>query len=124
LPSGWFVLDDDIVPTQSARHEREERHSCWLKRKSTRMDQPIPEEKLIDIRGAIFGGRKIEAIKLNREATDVELVDAKKAVEALEKELRATSPTKFTTPPSRKGCLGVIVLVGVVVAALLWLVSR
>jgi hypothetical protein len=92
------------------------------------MSSPIPEEELVGIRGAIFGGRKIEAIKLYREATGVELIDAKKAVEELEKDLRASSPAKFTSPPTGRGCLGIIVMVCaaivVAVAVVLWLVGR
>jgi ribosomal L7/L12-like protein len=83
----------------------------------------LPEDKMVGIRDAILGGRKIEAIKLYRQATDAELMDAKKAVEALEKELRTTSPEQFTATSSRKGCTGVIVLVcvGVIVALVCFL---
>jgi hypothetical protein len=89
------------------------------------VNSPIPEDQLAGIRGAIFGGRKIEAIKLYREATDAELIDAKKAVEAFEKELRATSPDQFLSTSSRKGCMGVIVLVGIgIIVVLFWFLRR
>jgi hypothetical protein len=89
------------------------------------MNKPIPEDKLARIREALFRGQKIEAIKLYREGTDARLADAKTAVEKLEVELRAASPEKFTAPASGKGCLGVVVMAcAVVVAGILWFVSK
>jgi ribosomal protein L7/L12 len=63
------------------------------------------------IETAIFAGRKIEAIKLYREAMGVQLVDAKRAVEDLEVDLRRRSPENFVASASKKGCVGVLVCV-------------
>jgi hypothetical protein len=89
------------------------------------MDIPIPEDKLTAIREALFQGQKIQAIKLYRKCTGSGLAEAKAAVEKLETELRAASPENFTTPAPGKGCSGVLVGVcAVVVAVILWIVSR
>ena len=48
------------------------------------MLQPIPPETLAAIRAMIAGGNKIEAIKLLREATGLDLMRSKEAVEKLE----------------------------------------
>jgi hypothetical protein len=72
------------------------------------MSTPLSDEQLSAIKDALFQGRKIEAIKLYREATHVGLAEAKNAVEKLE--LRKVSPGKFSTTPSGKGCLGVLVV--------------
>jgi len=74
------------------------------------MSTPLSDEQLSAIKDALFQGRKIEAIKLYREATHVGLAEAKDAVEKLELELRKVSPGKFSTTPSGKGCLGVLVV--------------
>jgi hypothetical protein len=75
------------------------------------MNSPVPEDKLEQIKQALFQGRKIEAIKLFRQFTGSGLAEAKSAVDKLEEELRATAPDKFTASPERKGCLGVVVVV-------------
>lgn len=72
------------------------------------MNDEIPEARVSQIKQALFDGRKIEAIKLHREATGSDLFDAKTAIESLEAELRASEPTRFLAPPARAGCLGVI----------------
>jgi hypothetical protein len=83
------------------------------------MNTPIPENKLAQIKGALFRGQKILAIKLHREATGSGLAEAKNEVEKLESNLRASSPEKFTTTPSGKGCLAIIVMVCVIVGAVI-----
>lgn len=83
------------------------------------MNTPLPEEKLAPIRQALFRGNKIEAIKLYREAALTDLLEAKTEIEKLEAALRAASPEKFLAPP-RKGCLGVVMLVCTVFAAVIW----
>ena len=60
------------------------------------------------IETAIFAGRKIEAIKLYREAARVGLAEAKRAVEDLEADLRRRSPENFIAGANKKGCLGVL----------------
>ena len=68
----------------------------------------VPEDKLVEIKEAIYRGRKIEAIRIYRESARVQLIDAKAAVDKLEEELRAARPENFMRP-ERRGCLGVIV---------------
>ena len=60
------------------------------------------------IEQAICDRKKIEAIKLYREAAGVDLVDAKKAVEAIEVQLRKDKPENFEPPGSKTGCLGMV----------------
>ena len=61
------------------------------------------------IETAIFAGRKIEAIKLHRQATGSGLAEAKRAVEDLEVDLRRRSPENFIASANKKGCAGVLV---------------
>ncbi len=70
-------------------------------------------EQIID---ALVAGRKIDAIKTYRQATDSGLAEAKEFIERLESRLREETPEKFTAT-SRQGC-GTSVLI-VIVAALL-----
>jgi len=56
-----------------------------------------------EIADAIFAHRKIEAIKLYREASGQGLKEAKEFVEALTTELREQSPEKFSAG-SASGC--------------------
>ncbi len=68
------------------------------------------------IAAAIFAGQKIEAIKLHREVTGVGLAEAKAAVETMEAKLRAEQPGKFTTQARKTGCIGLIAVIGLVLA--------
>jgi hypothetical protein len=84
----------------------------------------MPEDKQTAIKEAIFKGRKIEAIKLYRDATGAGLKEAKDAVEKLEGELKAASPDKFSKPSS-KGCLGSVAIVcALFIAAVLWMIRK
>ena len=77
------------------------------------------------IETAIFAGRKIEAIKLHREATGGGLAEAKRAVEDLEVDLRRRSPERFIAGAGKQGCAGVLVGVALVVSgAVLFLILR
>lgn len=67
------------------------------------------------IEKAIFAGRRIEAIKLYREATGEGLAEAKRAVEDLEVDLRRSSPEKFIASAHKTGCMGVLVCAAFVV---------
>lgn len=68
------------------------------------------DDQILRIGEAITQGRKIEAIKLYREFTDVGLKDAKVKVERMEKELREKFPERFTKT-EKKGCApGVLLL--------------
>ena len=71
------------------------------------------------INAEIFGGRKIEAIKLYREATDTGLKEAKDAVEEIEKDLRQREPNKFAKPAGKSGCMCVVAVVALLVSAAL-----
>ena len=67
---------------------------------------------------AIYGGRKIEAIKLVREAAGCGLKEAKEFVEKLAAELYAKEPQKFAAAPSAKsGCVGLVFAVAAIFAA-------
>ena len=87
------------------------------------MNQPLPTEKLEEIKQTLYRGEKIAAIKLHRDCTGAGLKESKEAVEFLEGELRKTSPEKFTAAASGKGCLGVLAaaaLVGIVLVVVLF----
>ena len=78
----------------------------------------LPEDKRQIILEAIYGGRKIEAIKLVREAAGCGLKQAKEFVEKLAAELYAKEPRKFAAAPSAKsGCVGLVLAVAVIFAA-------
>ena len=80
----------------------------------------LPEDKRQAIIEAIYGGapRKIEAIKLVRDATDCGLKEAKDFVEKLGAELYAKEPQKFAAAPTGKsGCVGMFLAVAVILAA-------
>jgi hypothetical protein len=81
------------------------------------MDSPLNAEQMTGVRDALFQGEKITAIKIYREATGSQLVDAKAAVEAIERELRQTTPESFRQKEGR-GCLGVV---GVCLGIAIWL---
>ena len=66
------------------------------------------------VENAIFAGRKIEAIKLYREATGEGLAEARRAVEDMELDLRRRSPEHFIASANKKGCTGVLVCVALI----------
>lgn len=89
------------------------------------MLKPFPEEKIVELSQFIYRGEKIQAIKLYRELTGLGLKEAKDEVETLETSLRQSTPEKFTAPPRGKGCLGVVAMVCLGGALLLyWLVRK
>lgn len=69
---------------------------------------PLNDETRDQITQAIFAGRKIEAIKLYREATGQGLKESKDFIEALTVELREQHPDKV--PESKAGCGPAVVL--------------
>jgi hypothetical protein len=90
------------------------------------MGKPIPPEMAKQIADHVFAGNKITAIKLYREHSGEGLKESKDFVEAMETELRAREPGKFTARPAGKGCLGMIALCGLgtmgfLLAAVAWL---
>jgi len=85
----------------------------------------IQPERMAWIHEALFKGNKIEAIKMYRDGTNLGLKESKQAMDKLEAELRQQSPDKFTAKAG-KGCLGLIVglgglLAGVLVMAIIWI---
>ena len=76
----------------------------------------LDEEKGLAITGALFEGRKIEAIKKYKVATGTGLKESKEKIETLEAELRKECPERFTAS-ARTGC-SVVLLVGGMLATL------
>lgn len=74
----------------------------------------LTDQQRQQVNAEIFGGRKIEAIKLYREATGDGLKEAKDAVEEIEKDLRQREPDKFAKPAGKSGCMSVVAVVAVV----------
>ena len=72
-------------------------------------ESPIDAQHEQRIFDALFAGRKIEAIKIHREATGFGLKESKDFIDALEAQLRNESPEKFIAP-AKRGCASVIVL--------------
>jgi hypothetical protein len=81
------------------------------------MSHDLPQDVIDSIRTAIFAGRKIEAIKLYRDATGQGLKEAKEFIEELADRLYEEDPEKFTSVPG-KGCAGVVLAMFVVCAAM------
>jgi ribosomal protein L7/L12 len=67
------------------------------------------------IETAIFAGRKIEAIKLYRRSAGGELVEAKRAIEDLEVDLRRRAPENFVAGANKKGCTTVLACAALIV---------
>ena len=79
----------------------------------------LTEQQQQAINADIFGGRKIEAIKLYRKATGVGLKEAKDAVDGMEKDLRQREPNKFAKPAGKSGCMSVVAVVALLISAAL-----
>jgi hypothetical protein len=80
---------------------------------------PTPEQ-LHAIDSALEKGNKIEAVKLYRMASGLDLKNSKDAVESRLEELRKLNPARF--PPSQTGCLAVILILASLPSGLLLLV--
>ncbi len=63
-----------------------------------------------EIKDALFAGRKIEAIKVYREATGQGLKESKEFIDDLEAQMRKEFPDQFKAGGGT-GCLGVLLLV-------------
>jgi hypothetical protein len=85
---------------------------------------PLPDDQLKLLSDALLQGRKIEAIKIYREATRLGLKEAKDAIEETEASLREKFPEKFAAVPKGKGCGGAAVLMGIVFAVVAYFVVR
>ncbi len=68
----------------------------------------LSEDQVREITDCLLTGRKIEAIKIYREATGEGLKEAKEFIESLTNTLREKHPDKF--PAAKAGCTSVIVL--------------
>ena len=79
----------------------------------------LTEQQRQAINAEIFGGQKISAIKLYREATGAGLKEAKDAVEEIEKDLRQREPNRFAKPAGKSGCMSVVAVVALLVSAAL-----
>ena len=72
------------------------------------------EDETRAITDCLLAGRKIEAIKIYREATGVGLKEAKEAIDALAASLREKYPDRF--PAAKAGC-GAMIAAGLFVLA-------
>ena len=68
----------------------------------------LSEDQVREITDCLLSGRKIEAIKVYREATGKGLKESKEFIESLTDTLREKHPDKF--PTTKAGCTSVIVL--------------
>jgi len=81
---------------------------------------PPNGQQLEQVKQAIFAGRKIEAIKIHRDATASGLKESKEAVEQLEAELRKTEAHRFAKSAAKSGCFSMLaVCAGFVMLTLL-----
>lgn len=71
---------------------------------------PPTGQQLEQVKNLVFAGKKIEAIKLHREATGLGLKESKEAIEQLETELRRTEEHRFVKGAARSGCLSLLLL--------------
>ncbi|MDG2390387.1 MAG: ribosomal protein L7/L12 [Planctomycetaceae bacterium] len=87
------------------------------------MSADISPEVKTQIADAIFAQRKIEAIKLYRDASGQGLKEAKDFIESLTTELQEKSPEKFTSgSASASGCgSSAVLLISVVGAIGYWI---
>ena len=73
---------------------------------------------------ALYGGRKIEAIKQLREMSGLGLKESKDLIDKLETELRVAHPERFKSRPrTNPGCVLLLVLL-FPAAVLLWFLLR
>lgn len=74
------------------------------------MARPLSDAARDQVHAAVFAGRKIEAVKAYREATGEGLKESKEAVEAMEAELRASAPGRFSPTTTKGGCMPVLLV--------------
>ncbi len=76
------------------------------------MASQLTDEQTAKIAEQLAAGRKIEAIKLHREATGLGLKESKEFVDALIPQLKAQDPEKYSKlDAAGKGCASVILIV-------------
>jgi hypothetical protein len=74
------------------------------------MTPQLTPEQRDSIATALYGGRKLEAIKELREASGLGLKEAKEIVERLEAEFRQSHPERFVQPARKKFPVGLILI--------------
>lgn len=70
----------------------------------------LPEDKAREMTEEIFAGRKIQAIKMYREAMGVGLKESKEFIDELTRQLREECPERFSAS-AKAGC-GAVVMFG------------
>ncbi len=83
---------------------------------------PVPQNE--QLLAALRAGRKIEAIKIHRDATGAGLAEAKEYVEKLEAGERAAHPELFQKPAGKSGCTSVLAALALVFGLVCWLAKR
>lgn len=86
------------------------------------MINELSPEKTQGIHAAIYAGNKIEAIKLYRLATGMDLKDSKEAVEKLSMELEAANPAMFARQRRQGGSLAMLVFWGTIAAMIVYFI--
>ena len=84
----------------------------------------LNDEQRQEIEAELFASRRIEAIKIYRRITGAELVEAKKAIEDWEVDLRRRLPERFISGSARSGCLGMALLGIVLIGGALFAVLK
>lgn len=89
------------------------------------MTEDLSKAEQDKIEEALAAGRKIDAVKLYREATGKGLKESKEAVEALGKELSARDPERFekAVVSQKSGCVSMLMCCVAIAAAVLMLRS-
>ena len=88
------------------------------------MPRPDKSELYQELEEEILNGNKVQAIKMFREMTGLDLKEAKDKVEEIELRLRAEQPEKFTDEKkSGGGCMGTVLLIGGL-GVITWLALR
>lgn len=83
------------------------------------MNRVLTDEQRDEIVQSIYLGRKINAIKLYRDATGEGLAEAKNFIEQLESALREEHPERFQQT-SKAGCGASAFLLALIPSALIW----
>jgi len=89
------------------------------------MADELTHEQIEDIGNSLASGRKIEAIKIYREATGKGLKEAKEFIDALVPELLKQNPEKYAKlSQSTAGCASVILFcIGLTTASIIWVIK-
>lgn len=92
---------------------------------SASMSDHLDPKQIEQISDLLAGGRKIEAIKLYREATGKGLREAKDFIEKLVPRLKEQDPEKFENVSSGFGCASVVIfsIIGTLGTTVIWLLQ-